>query len=92
MEPENSYNTDEEGRERLDHAMMALLQVCQEYRLPMFVSVAVANSRSETEYVRQVYTAQSHDIKLTDDEIRRHVLVSRGFDVIPPRDNITERD
>lgn len=91
-EPKYSFNTDEIGRERLDSAMSRLLQVCQEYRLPMFVSVAVANTPKKTEYVRQVYTAQSHDLKLTDDEIRRHVLISRGFDVIPPRENITESD
>lgn len=89
-ETENIYMLDEEGTEKLDHAMSELLQVCQEYRLPMFVSVAVANSSKKTDYVRRIYTAQSHDMTLAYDEIRRHALVSRGFDVIPPRDNITD--
>lgn len=80
------YSVSEEGYEEVDGAMKKLLEICQIYRLPMFISVAVANSESGTEYDRIIYTAQSHQMRLTNDEIRKHMLISAGFEAVPPRD------
>lgn len=80
------YSVSEKGYEEVEDAMKKLLEVCQIYRLPMFASVAVANSENGTEYDRIIYTAQSHKMCLKNDEIRKHMLISAGFAAVPPRD------
>jgi hypothetical protein len=80
------YSVSEKGYEEVDDAMKKLLEICQIYRLPMFASVAVANSESKTEYDRIIYTAQSHQMRLTNDEIRKHMLIAAGFAAVPPRE------
>lgn len=68
-----------------------LKETAQMYNVPMYASVVVSNTDEDTKYQRAVNSAQSHAIYLTKDEIRKHMLVANGFDVLPPR-NITVLD
>ncbi len=73
----------------LDTALNSLLELCQIYHLPMFATVAVCNDDEKTEYKNIVYNPKSHAVNLTDDKIRKHILVSNGFDAVPARESLT---
>ena len=78
-----------EEREQLDRIYRTLLEFCQIHSLPMIASVAVKNDEEGTEYMSNIYTAQSHRRVLKKDIIRKHLLISNGFDAVPPRENFT---
>lgn len=70
----------------VDVQLAALKETAQICGVPMFATVCVFNSDKETKYLRMVHAAQSHAIKLFDDEIRKHMLIANGFYAIPKQD------
>ena len=87
MEKETYYELPEEQISELDKKMRELLELCQINHVPFFATCAIANSGEETKYLNIVYSAQAHSMKLTDDRIRKHMLVANGeFDVVPKRE------
>lgn len=83
------YDLDEATREKLDSAMLQILQICQINRLPMFISVAVKNNEEETEYKSYVYSSTSNYVNLTNDQIRKHMLIANNYEAVPPREIIS---
>lgn len=84
------YELSEQQVAELDQKMRELLELCQINRVPCFVSCAVSNTPEETMYKNIIYSAQSHDMELTDDRIRKHMLIATGeFDAVPKRETIT---
>ena len=73
------YELNDEERMEIEAKLNALLQVCQIYKTPMFASVAIRNTDQETEYSNIVYSAQSHNLRLKNDCIRKYVLIADGF-------------
>lgn len=74
--------------EAIDTKLRELLQLCQIYHVPMFASIVIENDEEKTVYDNIVYGAAAHDIELKDDQIRKHELITSGFEVIMPRDNM----
>lgn len=62
--------------------LKGLLESCQIYHAPMFASVIITGIHNGTEYDNIVYSAQSHMVKLTEDKIRKHMLIANGFEAI----------
>lgn len=67
----------------------ALMEIAQIYQIPMFFTIVTGNSEASTEYNKGVLSAQSVGIKLKNDTVRKHLLVEAGYELIPPRENIT---
>lgn len=65
----------------LDTLERRLLECCQIFKVPMFCSVVISNSESDTKYINIVYGCQSHSVFLADDHIREHILIADGFEV-----------
>lgn len=87
MEKEIYYSLPEQQKEDLDGIIRELLEFCQINHIPFFVSCAVENNAEGTEYMNAVYSAQSHALSLTDDRIRKHMLLAnKEFDVVPKRE------
>ena len=83
------YNLTEKERDALDKKMRELLELCQIYHTPMFFSVAVRNSVTETEYMNITFDGNPNKIILSDDQIRQHILIaSNEFVAIPKRDSV----
>lgn len=83
------YNLTEKERDALDKKMRELLELCQIYHTPMFFSVAVRNSVTETEYMNITFDGNPNKITLSDDQIRQHILIaSNEFVAIPKRDSV----
>lgn len=82
-----TYKLTDQQRSELEEKMRELLEICQICRIPFFVSCAIKNDDSGTEYSSMIYSAQSHNIKLMDDRIRKYMLIANGeFDVVPKRE------
>lgn len=80
-------NLSEESITKIDSKLKELLELCQIYKVPMFASVAVKNDETGTEYKNITYGTSSNFIQLTDDQIKRHILVANGFCTVPQRDS-----
>ena len=76
-------------KKELEKILDELLLFCQIHKTPMFCTVAVKNNEKETEYSNITYGTASHVIPLTQDNIRKHILIANGFDAVPIRENLT---
>jgi len=73
----------------LESLCVQLLEFCHIHELPMFFTAAVKGNNDVTEYKRITYGPDSHNINLKDNQIRKHILVADGFEVVPPRDFVS---
>ena len=69
---------------------------CSLYKIPCFFTACVGNTPDKSEYIHaedegnaryinDAVCAGSRDIHLTDDQIKKHLCVVCGFDVVPSR-------
>lgn len=84
-----NYKIQKEGYEQIDKALKDLLELCQIYHLPAFACVATENDDKETKYNAIVYSAQSHQINLKNDKIRKCMLIANGFEAVPARESFS---
>lgn len=64
--------------------LQELVKVCKFYEIPLFITACPESECAKTWYRNyHVSTTINHQI-LQDDQIRKHILVANGFDVIPP--------
>lgn len=77
------------AKNEIDNKLEELLELCRIHRVPMFTSIAIGNSDEGTEYNNVTYNSPSHGIELKNDQIRKHILVANGFDVVPQRETVT---
>ena len=82
------YSLEKEVRKEIQKKITELLELCQIYKVPMYVSVAIENNESETKYKNTMYSAKVHDIRLRDDQIEKHILISNGFCAVPKRETV----
>lgn len=82
---ENHTKLNKSAREKAEVALKSLLEVCQIYHLPMLASIVFENNDKETIYDNIVYSAQSHQVNLYDDQIRKHILIANGFEITSPK-------
>lgn len=83
------YDLNGQQRQKIDSKLRELLEICQIERVPMFATCAVKNDAGSTEYANVVYSAQSHDMRLTNDRIRKHMLIASGsFEAVPAREAV----
>lgn len=89
MMKNNDFEMTNEQKIELEKKFRELLEICQINRTPFFATCAISNDDQQTKYMSVVYSAQSHSILLTDDRIRKHMLIANGgFDVVPKREVI----
>lgn len=67
---------------KVEAALLKLKETCQMLNVPMFATVAVENNDEKTIYNSIVNGAGSHDMKLTNDQIRKHILIANQFEII----------
>ena len=78
-----------EDKKELDMILKNLQEFCMLHRIPMFVSVAIANKENETAYNNVVYNSKSHNIYLHDDKFAKYMLIANGFEAVAPRDTLS---
>jgi len=86
-EKSTEYSLSKEELEDLENRFLSVLEFCKEKKVPMFCSVAVANNKEQTSYKNIAYNANSHNIRLKDDQIREYVkIATKGFMAVPKRE------
>lgn len=80
-----SFNKKNEYDSLIADKVMELKRLCHMYKMPMFVTVCVKNTESETEYEKEMISAVTCGYELTDNQITKHVNVSLGFDTVQPK-------
>lgn len=65
-----------------------IMEFCQMYKIPMFMSCCVEDGNDYTNYYNQMYSAKANNIHLYDDQIERHLLIANGFSAVPKREDI----
>ncbi len=83
-----NYSPQKSGLESVKKKVNELLELCQCNQIPMFVAIATGEKDGKTEYYNQMFGAKAHGISLNEDKIQKHILVSNGFSVVPPRDSL----
>lgn len=84
-----SYKLEESVKAEIHEHIIALQELGQIHHIPLFFTMAIGSNEEETVYDKGILTAQSLGMKLKDDTVRKHLLVEAGYDLIPPRENIT---
>ena len=74
--------------QELEEKLKDLLEFAQIHHLPCFFTIVTGNTDKGTTYRNLVYSAQTSRIHLTDDRIRKHLLIASGFEAVPPRESI----
>lgn len=54
-------------------------KICSDNEIPFFFSACVENTDTTSNYIRDCVSSGACDLELTNDEINRHIMVSRGF-------------
>lgn len=87
MESQNNiYAADPKQVKIAEKKLNELFLHCQAYNIPMFGTIAVSDTGETTYYINSAFSAAGHLINLKDDQIRKHMLVANGFEVVPARE------
>lgn len=73
----------ENVKELFEEKAQELMELSRIYKVPMFFSFVDIEAEK---YHNRVYSAAANGIHLTDDQIEKHILISNGFQAIPPRE------
>lgn len=85
----NDYSASEEYKSEIHDLVVKVLLLCDQYKIPVFMTFAVENGLSGTRYMNEMLSPEMEGRVLTDDQIAKHALVMNGFEVVP---SITEPD
>ena len=83
---DRSYTVREEYLESVKNKLQDVLLLCQIHRIPFFATIATEDDGTHTTYQNYVHSAAANHIPITDDEIRKHILVAKGFTPVPKRE------
>ena len=86
---DTNIDLSEDIKKEISERVNALMELAQIHQVPIFLTIVTGNTSDGTNYNKKVITAQSLGLKLQNDTIRKHLLVETGYDLIPPRENIT---
>lgn len=80
---ENSiYNFTKDFKTECLPAIIKLKQFCVSRGIPFYMTFAVKNDKSGTDYMTIKQIPPEADIQLADDMIRKIILAERGFDLV----------
>ena len=65
-----------------------LRSLCTMFQIPFYFSACVADSGKESEYIREAVLTSTTGVKLSNDQLKKHLLVGLEFDVIPKKSNL----
>lgn len=85
MENLNTFDRRNSFEANIKPRIEEVQRLCVQLKIPFFAVFAVQNDEKGTMFKRYITGKSSTGIQLTNDEIRKHLLVSTGFDAAPPQ-------
>lgn len=80
------FNKEDLYNKELLEKVYELKLLCNQYRMPMFISICVENDSKGTKYISEMVGSYSNDVKLKNDLIPKYVNVLNGFDTVPKQE------
>lgn len=77
-----------EYESQIEPLLERLTRFCAVHRIPFFCSVCIKEDGKHTEYRNSINGTVSQGIKLSDDQILKHINVANGFDTILKRESL----
>jgi hypothetical protein len=59
--------------------------LCTMYGIPFYFTACLKNDEEKSTYITDAVLTSTTGVQLTDDQLKKHLLVGLGFDVIPHR-------
>lgn len=78
------FNKEEEYGKEIEAKIQELKLICNDAKIPMFVTVCMNSSNEETVYKSDVVGSKVNNIILKDDLIADLINVMNGFRTVPP--------
>ncbi|MST67431.1 hypothetical protein FYJ57_12060 [Lachnospiraceae bacterium BSM-380-WT-5A] len=78
------FDKSKEFETKAEPLLQELLKVCKFYEIPLFITVCPKSEPEKTWYYNDHVSTVINHQKLFDDQIKKHILVADGFDVIQP--------
>ncbi len=85
------YDSTDYYREQVEPLIKKLKTVCEQGMVPFYVTCAVKNDESGTEYKSDGHLCGSGGYHLKDDQLTKHLSIELGF-VTLPRDTMEDID
>lgn len=82
IENPNFYDYKKEFKAECLPHIIKLKQFAMSHGIPFYMTFAVKNSKTETEYMTSKQIPPENGLELTDDMIRKIILAERGFDLM----------
>ena len=83
------YSRQDEYNNEIKQHVKEILLLCDKYQIPVFMTFAVGNNRSNTDYITETLSASAEDVVLAEDRISKYILIGCGFDIVPAKKELT---
>ena len=81
----NEFKRREIFNEKCAPALLEIKRTCELYQIPFYFTACVEDNGEESVYITDAAFQEQTGVKLTDDRLKKHLLVGCGFDVVPKR-------
>ena len=78
----NTYNPHQEDLKKIKAMLNEVLLSCQICNIPFYAAIAEADDGKSTSYARYVHSAGANHISLSDDQIRKHILIAKSTSLL----------
>ena len=79
-----TFNNEEIYSNKIKNIVDELRRACYEAGIPMFLSMAVAQTKDSTKYQTEAVSPEYIDVPLVDDKFPKFINVNNGFDTVYP--------
>lgn len=83
-----TFNRREEFEKECKKYLDELKSWCTIYGIPFYFTACLENDNEKSTYVTDAALTTTIGVQLADDQLKKHLLVGLGFDVIPHRADI----
>lgn len=73
--------------EMVESVLYELKETCQMLKIPLFATVVIENNEENTVYRNVVNAPGSHNISLSNDQIKNHILLANEFEIVKRDDD-----
>ena len=78
------FDKTKEFESKIEPIIRELIKMCKFYEVPLFVTACTKSKKEKTSYRNFHVSTAINNQNLTDDQIRKHVLIANGFEAMQP--------
>lgn len=78
------FDKTEDFTQKIEPIIKELVKICKFYEVPLYVTACTKSDSTSTTYRNFHVSTAINNHNLKDDQIRKHILISNGFDAYQP--------